>query len=538
VNGAGVSVRRSGSLSRVLVTLAAVVLLTNVAPAYAQDREALLAAASAGLRAGRASEAERTARRLLEGNPEDTSARLTLGLALGKQGRNDDAAAEFETILAAHPGNPDAALNLGVVRVRQGRYREAQKQLAIAESVPATAAGAMLFRAHCEMKLGREADAAATLARVQREHPERARSAAFERGVLAFRAAELDTARSIFTSVIDDAPAGDELVSRSRTYLERIEVAEDERFELYAWAGVEFDSNVGLTNGLLDEFVSKKSDVRGVFLAGISGVPLENARTRVRAGWEVFQSAHNELHSFDIHDQRVWAQVEHEPRGLGNVLIGVRASYDYYFLDEEDFLGEATVAPTVTLGLSDLGDTEIGYRWQHRSFYLEPFDGNSIIPDAGPSATRDANIHNILLRQYLAPTDALWGWVGYAYVIHDATEDDVASESFAYDAHVLDAGVSYDLRLPVVGNLDLLAAVEYRNESYDKASATTQVSSDGTLGGSERGDDEIAVYVGADRELTSWLRARVGWFGLFNKSNDARFDYDRHVFSGVLEFTY
>jgi hypothetical protein len=317
-----------------------------------------------------------------------------------------------------------------------------------------------------------------------------------------------------------------------------VEEAEDARLELEARVGVEFDSNVGLTNGLLDEIITERSDVRAVFLAGISGVLYENRRSRLSAGWEMFQSAHQDLHAFDIHDQRVWLAVEHEPRVLRNVLLGLRASYDYYLLDEEDFLSEIILAPTATIGLFELGETEVGYRWQHRTFYLSPFDGRSIVPEGGATANRDADIHNAILRQYVDLSDDLWGWAGYSFVLHDAVENDIASQAFAYTGHVLEGGLNWDLTLPVLGQFSLLAAVEYRAERYDDASAATQVDEDSIARGRRRADDELAVWLGADRDLTSWLRARVGWFGVFNQSEDARFDYDRQVVSAVLEATY
>jgi cytochrome c-type biogenesis protein CcmH/NrfG len=79
---------------------------------------------------GRAEDALPYVRKVLEKDPKDLGANVTLGQVYLQMRQFDDATAAFRTAIAAEPYNVSAAYNLGVALTRAGKKEEAQEAMA------------------------------------------------------------------------------------------------------------------------------------------------------------------------------------------------------------------------------------------------------------------------------------------------------------------------------------------------------------------------------------------------------------------------
>lgn len=498
------------------------------------ESERLTALGTASLQASRPEEAMPQLEAALREDSNDVDARYWRGIAKAQTGDLRGAKSDLETVLAKAPSHGEARRDLGILLFRERDYSKALTILGPASEQPEVAGRALLYSGLCEWKLGNPGKAEAHFGAAQRADSEVIDAVNYYRGAMNYDQARLEVARTHFTKVVSAAPDSP-LAAAARDYLELVDEAEEARFELFASAGFQYDSNVTLANGVLKEAISDRADGRAVFLAAATGVLHESADSRVTSGYEFFQDVHFELNEFDIQNHRLWTDLEHQ---IGSLLIGTTLNWDYYFLDGESFMDEPSVSPALTYDWGGGHSTELRYRWQHRTFHLRPFSGKPVDGSNSPQVSRDADIHTSGLRHYFNTEVFGLAYLGYAWTLHDQRQGDAASEAFAYNGHGLEGGFTKDLLVDRVEDLSLEVAAAWSEEDYSSSSAQYSVDSSGTPNDKIREDQNTSAYLGLSKEIDDMWTIVGSYLLVMNKSSDARFDYDRSVFGLAVEASY
>lgn len=117
-------------------------------------------------------------------------------------------------------------------------------------------------------------------------------------------------------------------------------------------------------------------------------------------------------------------------------------------------------------------------------------------------------------------------------VSHRLVDDGVFTEDeakgYGYTGNQVSLGASARLPFDVFGD----GTVAYRYEDFDSESAQF------TASGHRRHDNEVILVLALRRPLWQNTAIVAGYFGDFNDSNNASFDYDRHVVSLTMEARY
>jgi hypothetical protein len=92
---------------------------------------------------------------------------------------------------------------------------------------------------------------------------------------------------------------------------------------------------------------------------------------------------------------------------------------------------------------------------------------------------------------------------------------------FAYDGNQVRTGVGGTLPFDIAAELDFT----YRHKNYAPASQG-------------REDDEYRIIATADRQVAKYTYLTLAYFGTFNQSNQAVFEYDRQIVSLSVQVRY
>jgi hypothetical protein len=216
------------------------------------------------------------------------------------------------------------------------------------------------------------------------------------------------------------------------------------------------------------------------------------------------------------------------------VLVGLLGRYDYYLLQTDSFLSEATAFPWVSLREESIGRTDIYYRMQWRD-YKKKFIGPPP-PGTGPCTTATPNdcgfkqldgFYNFVgVRQVINlgdPSRQLW--VGYQLGFN--TPEDLGSDQYQYGEQQFEVALRWLLPYAVTAE----AGYQYAHQDYAPESAALNPCSPQPCG-SPRRDNDSRVIVAFERPLSElWepLFVNAAWYGTWNNSNNLLFEYDRQI---------
>jgi Tfp pilus assembly protein PilF len=516
-----VIVRRARLTEFVLRTALLVAVFLAAAPARAsEESQALGARALVELNAGREQAALTLLDRAVAADPSDADAFYLRGSTRAKLGDNEGAIQDLQAALAQRPNFPAAALELGVALTETGRYAAAEPWLAQAQRDPSLDAQASFFLGLAQLRLDRLDEAQANFARARAGDPSLDLSTQYYEGVIAFRRGDLDTAEARFTAVENASP--DSAMGREAAqFLVLTRRAQRAAYSLFGTVAYEYDSNVTLGPTTEQFGATGQGDSRVVLNAGGRYVPLRLGPASLALSYEFFQSLQFHLTSFDLQDHRpaVDLQFNFDP-----VYFGLLGRYDYYLLETDSFLQEATGFPWVTLREEGIGRTDIFYRFQWRDYKQTSFEIlNGFYNFAGVRQVIDLG----------APGRQLWA----GYQLGFASTDDqsncipsvgdmepliLCSDEFEYGSNQVEVG----LRWPLPYSVSSEVGYRYEHQSYDGASSVLEPV------GSPRRDNDHRVIVSFERplaELSEHLFVVASWFGTWNNSNKTLFEYTRQI---------
>jgi tetratricopeptide (TPR) repeat protein len=466
--------------------------------------------------AARYAEALRLFDQAVQADPDDPYGRYYRGMTRGRLGDYAAAVEDLRAALAKKPDLEQAPLELGVALVQTGAYRDAIPWLEQAQKSADIAAQASLFVGIAHLRLGETAAARPALTRAAVADSSLEVPARYYQGVADYLDGQLAAAEAHFSYVASANPSSD-MGREAVAFLSQIHAGGPRRrYYLYGVAGFEYDSNVVLapSNEAIKSSlgISKQSDGRAVLEAGGTYAPWRSEHTALTLGYDFYQSLHFELDRFNLQDHRPSAQFV---VNAGRYQFGILGRYDFYLLRTDSFLQEGTALPWVTVSAGSAGRTEIFFRLRRRDFLKAPFSG-----------LLDSFNYSPGVRQYLylgAPERYLV--LGYRFDREDPINQ--RGDQFAYDGNEVNGGIGWTFP----ARLSVEAEYAYRHEGYAEASAQP-------VGSDRRRDDDHQVIVALHEDLSDRVRVTGAYLATFDSSNQALFDYNRHVGSVTLEVRY
>jgi len=483
--------------------LAIIVLLSGVAAASEQS-ELLYSRGLVELHAGRHDKALQLFDKAVQADGADVYARYYRGVTQGRLGNYAAAATDLRSVLAAKPDLHQGALELGIALVQTAAYKDAIPLLERAQRVASLDADASFFLGLAHLRLG-QLDAARQDFKRAARIPELSLSSRYYQGVTEYQAQSWTKAREHFDYVVATNPSS-EMGREAVAFLAKIRTGAkpaEKRYSLYGAVGLQYDSNVQLapTDEQLKtaQGISGQEDGRATITVGGAYVPWRTEHAQFSIGYEFFQSLHFDLTDFNLQNHRPSAQLVFDMKPFQ---FGIVGRYDYYFQDTDSFLQQGTAVPWVSFAEGDLGRTEVFFRLRRRDFLKRPFSGVLDSLNYAPG-----------VRQYIhlgAPERYLF--VGYRFDREDPINR--VGKLFAYDGHEVSGGVGWALPAAITAQLEYA----FRHEKYARQSAG-------------RRDDEHQLVFAAEKGLSDNLSVTLAYLGTFNDSNQAPYNYDRHIVS-------
>jgi tetratricopeptide (TPR) repeat protein len=441
----------------------------------------------------------------VEADATDVYARYYRAVTRARLHDVEGAITDLRAALAAKPDFDQAALELGAALVQTGAYAEAIPWLQQAQRVPESEAQASLFLGLAQLRQGELAAARGNFQRAGSD-PQQRVAARYYEGVVAYREGDLEEAKRLFTDVVRAAP-DTEMKHEAGLFLERLRGAEGRAYHLYGALGFQYDSNVVLapSDQVIKQAadISRQSDGRITFAAGVTDVLWQQDRTQLSVGYDFYQSLHFHLTDFNLQDNGPSAQLV---TAVGPFQFGVLGRYDYYLLSTYSFLQEGVALPWIAV-LDDRGRTEVFYRMRRRDFIKQDF------------WVQDAFNHSAGLQRYFyLNSPDRYVVLGYRFDHEDPIHANAGSQQYGYDGQEVSAGFGWTLPAGITAEFTYV----YRYENYAPES-------DG------RHDNQHDFILTGHKDLTTHLALVCGYFGTINNSTNSLYQYDRNIGSVALE---
>jgi tetratricopeptide (TPR) repeat protein len=459
--------------------------------------------------AGRMQEARSLFDRAVAADPSDMYARYYRGVTRARLNDDRGAIEDLRAVAESHAVK-QAPLELGVVLVQAGEYEQAIPWLEEAQKVPTLDARASLFLGIAQLRVGRTAAARQSLQRAEEKDTTLRLSARYYRGIAAFQDGKWSDAERDFEYVAAYDPET-EMGREAASFLQKIRSGQYANWEVYGIFGLQYDSNVilGPSNGTLNDLalealnISNQADGRGVITVGGVYIPWRTETAELSVGYEFYQSLQFQLTDFNLQDHRPAVQ---GVISAGIFQFGLLGRYDYYFVsDEQSFLQEATGVPWVAINEGDNARTEVFFRFRYRDFKKLAYQ------------LRDADNYETGFRQfYTFGLPERYVALGFRYDNESPTQS--AGDVFAYNGYEGGVGGGWSFPLGITADLEY----SYRYEDYAAQS-------------NGRKDNENLVLFALSKPINEYLAVTAGYFGDFNNSNQATFEYTRNVGSLTLD---
>lgn len=488
---------------------------TSFADASDNAAERLYTRGILALETGNVDEALPLFEKAIDEAPQDPEARYHWGVALRRTGKLKRSAEAFEKALELRPDFHRAAFELGHTRLKLEEYGAAAEAFDFASNEPTLEAEALFFLGLSQLRASHYEDSKRSFLRAAMKNPSYLPSSRYYAGLSSYRAGEREEARELFEMVVAKAPNSAVAAEAQRMLDSPDKAGEARNYVMYGRLVTEYDSNVVLSpsddaaqNTLA---ITDRDDGRVVLQAGITYIPYRTESLEVAAGYELSQSLHFDLTDNNLQDHRASLLLASHS---GVVRYGVANYYDFYVRETDSFLHSFSSMPWLAYDDDNFGTTEVYYRAKLQEFIPDDF-----------SRLRDSWNHAVGIRQHISlGADDRILTVGYRFDRednrHSSATPALDGRQFAYDGHQAEVSLSLQLPSAVHGQVGYV----YRNESFDDESG-------------DRRDDEHRLLVSLRHALCRDVDLVAAYLGTYNESNDAFFEYDRHIGSLALEFT-
>lgn len=428
-------------------------------------------------------------------------------------GQTDRAREVLERLGEIAPQSPSFEYAIALESFRMGDWEHARDLLAAVASRAQEPGIAYLYLGVAQQELGKVPEAEQAFAQALESDPALAGAVAYRRGILALQQARYTEALVEFESVVERLP-GTPLADSASEYLEQLARLTPRRWELFARAGMGYDSNINLVNN--DDFVSSGENGWRVVAAAGGSYQLGDEELGLQIGQTLYGHFYTEQSQFDQQKSLTWLWGNVE---LSEVLeADLRYGYEFAWTDWKDYRSSHNVEPALTWEISSALAARASFRFEDRTYYLTPanaaFERNGYVEYAGLD----------LFYLLPSPNPAAGNWLrlGYRY-----RNEDTSGDQFNSEGHQPLFTLALALPWQIQSILDV--RVEWRD--YAEASLYQREAG-------PRRDRISVVRTGFERLLSEHASLEIGYRYTNRDSNVDFFVYDRHEISFMGTYRY
>ncbi|MCH2172656.1 tetratricopeptide repeat protein [Myxococcota bacterium] len=472
------------------------------------------------LRDGRLDDARGHLEAALEITPNDPRA---LALYAQAQLLSGDALAALGTLDRLRQRDPNAPgldYLMGLANYRLEDWTQTRDHLQAAlENVPGHAVGHLLLGVAYQ-NLDQPKEAQREFAEAARLDPSLEAQVAYRRGLLSLGSQNYREAREFFETVGDRLP-GSPLARSAATWSTYLMEIAPRPWELYATAGIGYDSNLNLASDDDAFLVSDESDGRGIFEAGGS-YQFGGGSRSLRVGQTLYGHFYFDDTNFNQQISRTWAQavVQLDPR----VTADARYTFEFAWVDMSQFRQTQAIEPGITLQINSVLSARAFYRYDDRDFFFET-PSPELFDRTGEVQYGGADLYWSL--PPLLSSQPSWLRIGYLHRQESARGDQ-------YDAKGNQPIVTLSLGLPAEFSAVLDGRIEWRD--YDEPAYLGPGTFSPATGTREDRISQLRIAIQRAFGAHFELEANYGYTN--RNSNVPSFDYDRHVVGLLATYLY
>ena len=441
--------------------------------------------------------------KVIAGDPALAEAHYFLGLS--KAGQNDHPAAldAFSTAAEIDPAQPGLALNTGISHFTLGNYQPASDAFTDAIIQDPQDASAHLFDGLTAFELGEPERAVVALEEARRLDPSLAQLALYNIGVAEAQLGRDAQSQQALEAAIAEDPATD-IAESARALLAGLQPPQDDpkRFSASFSAGIELDDNV--TTDEVD-LVSAEADWAYVIDFNADYTVLRGTETTIDVGYSFFQSLYDEQTAFNLQSHNLSATVDHS---IGDWDLGGTVYYARTFLNDNDFLGIASVIPTLGTLVNDSLYVSFNYTFDAKNF------------------TQDDNRDAIKNGAGVGVVYFFWNGAAMASASYDLGTENARSEEFDLIEHKLNLGFRTDIPVPdgVLKDANPRFKLGYKYTWKDYTGVTAAI-------GKERKDERDTITAGLSADLGDYAFATADYERIVARSNLQTADFNEDIFT-------
>jgi tetratricopeptide (TPR) repeat protein len=454
-------------------------------------------------------EAERALKTAREEDPSSTRAAFYLGLTYKRLQRYKEAREQLLFAVQNEPKIKEALLELVEVLYQLNQNDEALRWIEVAEVQGIRPAQTVFLKGLVLMKKEKSSEAIDAFKKAKELDAALTQSADYQIGVAHMRQQEYGEAADAFRDVQVLDPNTD-IGVYAQEYVKAIERRKDAGRPWKLNVGVfgEYDDNVVLRPGdaTAVDTVGDEDDFREVVTVNGEYDHRFNERFGVKGSYDLYFANQEDLDAFDINSHTVGLTPTWYSK---NWTLSVPVTYNYTWVDGDDFLGTVTAGPVVNARLGKNQLLQGSLRFQDKNFFRSP-----VIPAEDRDAFR------------WAPGGA-WYWFfhesqGFFGARYEYDSENTEGQNWDYDGHRINLSLQWPFSEKLKGTL----AGEYYWQDFDNVHS---------IFGSKRQDETLTFSALLTYSLTKQLDLQFRYTYVNHDSNLALYDYDRNVVStGVI----
>ncbi len=292
--------------------------------------------------------------------PQSSLPAYYLGLTYKNLENYKEARKFLKSAVALNPVIKEAVLELAEVNYDLGNYQEAYDLLMTAEKGNVRPGQTSYVKGLVLTGMNRNMEAVEAFQNARNATPALVQASNYQIGQAYLKESNvsitqeerikaLEEAEKSFQAVIDNDPNTD-MAAFAQNFVDLIQKKKQEPKNIRAYVGVHFqyDDNVVLKPGdeSLAESIANKSDHRWVVTGGLEYIPVKRRPLDFSAHYSFYVSDHNDLSAYDVMSHSI---ALFPSRILDDVSkAGVALRYNHTWVDDDEYLGMATISPTYT----------------------------------------------------------------------------------------------------------------------------------------------------------------------------------------------
>ncbi|GJL77950.1 MAG: hypothetical protein NPINA01_09390 [Nitrospinaceae bacterium] len=402
-------------------------------------------------------------KRALELDPTLEGVRLNLGIAYFKLQSFEEAAETFQQILERNPENSSALVFLGLSLQGQEQYEK---------SIPYFEKAGKL-------------------------DPDFHQLALFNIGKAHSQLGNFEQSAEHWNKAIKADP-GSELAEGAKALLKlQADKKPQKPWHLSFGAGFEYDDNITVDE---QDLTTNLDDFSYIFEFSGAYKFLKTPKLELEAGYDFYQSLHDDLAAFDIQSHIFSLSGSHE---LGKFNLGLFNFYNRTTLGEKDFLEILSASPSVGYAVSEKWYATLTYAYKDTHFFDSPL--------------RDAQNHGFSFGNFFFIMDGK----GIIQLSYRFENEITTGEEFDYLGHYVNSQV----KLPLGKKTKIILGHKYIFRDYKNVTVSI---------GEKRDDFRHTIEFGVAQTIYKNVFGKLDYQFIDSTSNLASSDYKENIASLTL----